>query len=409
MLEQISLEYDSTILIVDDQLSGREVIRGLLSGQGYELAFASNGEEALAQASDLMPDLILLDVMMPGMDGFEVCERLRADNHLAEVPIIMVTALDDQNSRLKGIEAGADDFVTKPFNKAELHVRVRTITRLNRYRRLLLERRRRQAAEEEVGRRNREVMLLKEIERMKDQFVSNVSHELRTPLSIITLLSGNLDTLYERLNDNKRQKMIRDIRRHVEVLDTLIEDILTISRLDAGRVSLEHQRLNLAYLAREEADKQLLLARDKGQTIHMTGIEKLWVSGHDGQLRQVIRNLLNNAIKYTPAGEHITCECSVQTKNGDLEVSWPGSIDLPAGRWAAFRVVDAGIGIEAGDLPHLFERFYRVKDQGNIPGTGLGLSIVQELVELHSGRIAMHSVPGEGSTFAVYLPLAEKE
>lgn len=92
-----------------------------------------------------------------------------------------------------------------------------------------------------------------------------------------------------------------------------------------------------------------------------------------------------------------------------LEVSWPGGAELPAGRWAALRVVDTGIGIEAVDLPHLFERFYRVKDQGNIPGTGLGLSIAQELIELHGGQIAMHSVPGEGSTFAIYLPLAEKD
>jgi CheY-like chemotaxis protein/anti-sigma regulatory factor (Ser/Thr protein kinase) len=130
----------STILIVDDEPIGRETMEALLFGQGYDLAFAKDGLQALAQAKDLTPDLILLDVMMPGMDGYEVCQRLRADPHLAEVPVIMVTALDDRDSRLRGIEAGADDFVTKPFDRAELRARVRTVTRLNRYRRLLAER-----------------------------------------------------------------------------------------------------------------------------------------------------------------------------------------------------------------------------------------------------------------------------
>ena len=134
------MNYASTILIVDDQLGGREVLRGLLTGQGYNLAFASSGEEALAKVQELPPDLILLDVMMPGMSGYDVCRRLRDDPLFSEIPVIMVTALDDQESRVEGLDAGADDFVSKPFNSVELRTRVRTITRLNRYRRLLSER-----------------------------------------------------------------------------------------------------------------------------------------------------------------------------------------------------------------------------------------------------------------------------
>ena len=126
--------HKSTILIADDERLSRNLMQALLSTEGYNLAFARNGTEALAKAADLAPDLILLDVMMPDMDGFEVCRRLRADPLLATVPVIMVTALDDHNSRARGIEAGADDFISKPFNRAELQARVRTITRLNRYR-----------------------------------------------------------------------------------------------------------------------------------------------------------------------------------------------------------------------------------------------------------------------------------
>jgi two-component system cell cycle response regulator len=130
----------TTILIVDDEPAGRETLDALLSSHGYHLLFAGNGPDALAQAAAHPPDLILLDVMMPGMDGFEVCRRLRADPLLGEVPVIMLTALDDRESRLQGIAAGADDFISKPFDRVELRTRVQMITRLNRYRRLRTER-----------------------------------------------------------------------------------------------------------------------------------------------------------------------------------------------------------------------------------------------------------------------------
>ncbi|RMF05923.1 MAG: response regulator [Chloroflexi bacterium] len=130
----------NTILIIDDQHSARETLKAVLTGQGYNLQFAVDGMDGLQKAAELLPDLIILDIMMPGMDGFEVCERLRNDSLLAEVPIIMLTSLEDFDTRVRGLESGADDFVSKPFNRVELLARIRTITRLNRYRRLLLER-----------------------------------------------------------------------------------------------------------------------------------------------------------------------------------------------------------------------------------------------------------------------------
>ena len=132
-----TLPEKSTILIVDDEQVSRYTVEILLAAEGYNLVFAENGEDALQKAGELVPDLMLLDVMMPGMDGFEVCQRLRDNKRLAELPIVMVTALDDRDSRLRGIQAGADDFMSKPYDRAELRARVRTITRLNRYRRLI--------------------------------------------------------------------------------------------------------------------------------------------------------------------------------------------------------------------------------------------------------------------------------
>jgi len=131
------MEEKSTILIVDDDRAARETLDALLTGKGYHLEFASNGLEALNKATKLQPDLVLLDVLMPGINGFEVCRRLRADLQLSEVPVIMITSLDDRESRLQGLEAGADDFLTKPFDSIELRARIRTITRLNRYRHIM--------------------------------------------------------------------------------------------------------------------------------------------------------------------------------------------------------------------------------------------------------------------------------
>jgi signal transduction histidine kinase len=170
---------------------------------------------------------------------------------------------------------------------------------------------------------------------------------------------------------------------------------------------MERDRLDLAQLVREEVDQQMPLA-PKSQTLSVTGVEQLIVQGNDSQLRQVLRNLVNNAIKYTPEGGQITCECSELTGGAVSESAWPGSAGLAAGHWAAVRVLDTGIGISPQDLAHVFERFYRVSAQGNIPGTGLGLSIARELAELHDGHISAASTLGQGSVFAVYLPWVEE-
>jgi PAS domain S-box-containing protein len=505
-----------TILIVDDQLSAREVLRGLLSRQGYHLVFAASGEEALSKAAEAAPDLILLDIMMPGMDGFELCQHLRRDPELAETPVIMVTSLDDGAARLRGLEIGVADFITKPFNHAELQTRVRTIVQLNRQRRLHLqelraERDRTQAILEALGEAvivtdargvvqylnpaatlltgftpaealgqnwglwqnaetetqlyneilkqvcagqtwrgevmtphkagrlydaaltvaplydlndqgrvtgfvsvQRDITPLKKAERAKDEFVANVSHELRTPLSVLTLVSDNLETLYERLSDDRRRKMIRDIQKHTQILNDLIGDVLEISQIDSGRISMERQVVNLAHLAEIEVEEIRLLAEQKSQHLSVEGPEQLPVWGSWAQLGQAVRNLLNNAIKYTPDQGHIRCECALladpaTTGGSEQESDWPGSRRLPAGVWAALRVVDTGIGIMEDNLPRLFERFYRVQTEQNIRGTGLGLSIARNLIELHHGHIAVASKPGQGSTFAIYLPVLEQK
>jgi PAS domain S-box-containing protein len=503
------MEYKATILVVDDQLNAREVLRGLLGWQNYYLVFAATGQEALEAATQLVPDLILLDVMLPGMDGFEVCRRLRGSSGLVDVPIIILTSLDDRASRLQGLEAGADDFITKPFHREELLARVRTITRLNYYRRLRTqeleaERDRTRAILEALGeavivtnaagtieyinpaaitltgfstpeslaqtwrtwqstpaqqplydrifetvlagqswqgevvnrRRDgslydaaltvaplfsprgrtkpvgfvivqRDITPLKQAERSKNEFVSNVSHELRTPLSVITLVSDNLEALYHRLPDERRLKMVRDIQKHTLILNDLISDVLEISRIDSGRVSMERTQIDFGELVQEQCRETMPLVQQRLQTLQVEGAESLSVLGNAAQLRRVVRNLLNNANKYTPDGGQIICH--YQTLTAPVTAAeageWPDSGQLAPGQWAALRIIDTGIGIAPEYLPRLFERFYRAQSEQKIRGTGLGLSIVRELVELHHGQVGVVSLLGAGSTFAVYFPL----
>ncbi|MGD8624896.1 MAG: ATP-binding protein [Anaerolineae bacterium] len=253
----------------------------------------------------------------------------------------------------------------------------------------------------------RDITPIKDAERLKDQFVSNVSHELRTPLSIIALISGNLDRLYDRLDDDKRHKLIRDIREQAQLLTDLIGDVLEISRIESGRISMERQEIDLMALVQEETRKQLPLAQKKDQTLRLDGTGPLPIWGNADQLRQIVSNLLNNAIKYTLPQGQVTCECAALATPLAGDPAWPGARDLPRGRWAALRIVDSGMGIGPEDLPRIFERFYRTKTEGNIPGTGLGLSIVKELTEAHGGHVVATSTPGQGSTFAIYFPRLE--
>jgi len=496
------------ILIVDDTPANLRLLMNMLVKQSYTVHPASEGELALKFVQTIVPDLILLDILMPGMDGFEVCRRLRADPYLSEAPILMLTSLDDLDSRLQGLEVGVDDFISKPFHRAELQARVRTITRLNRQRRLRalelqIERDRTRAILEALGEAvvvtdiegiiqyfnpaaaaltgfsveealgqswhlwdsketeeslycqiieqiqsgqtwcgevvyqrkdgssydaaltvaglfasdpserlvgfvsvQRDITPVKQAERAKDEFVSNVSHELRTPLSVITLISDNLDTLYNRLDDDKRRSMIQKIQKHTQILNELIEDVLEISRIDSGRISQVHERVCFSELAQKEVFELLLLANEKGQRLQLKVEQPLTVFGNPAQLGLVIRNLLTNAIKYTPNGGQINCECRLINTDSELnEADWPDFACLPPGRWAALRVVDNGVGIAAEHIPHLFDRFYRVQTQQTIRGTGLGLSIAQELINFHDGTITVSSVPGSGSIFAIYLPL----
>ena len=237
----------------------------------------------------------------------------------------------------------------------------------------------------------RDITALKEMDRLKTLFVSNVSHELRTPITIIKLTVSNFLQYYARLNDQKRMELLETIKRQAEILHRLIENVLTLSHLDAARVFLKKAEFDLAAFCRTLLSEFTLAAAEKDISLLDDGLQEgttVWADQE--QIGQVVRNLLSNAIKFTSAGGKVMI--TVRPREGD-----EGLLEM--------RVSDTGSGISPRDQAHLFERFYRGEATARgIPGTGLGLAIVQEIVEEHGGSVSVESKLGVGSTFTVLLP-----
>jgi len=533
---------ESSILIVDDEPSARETLEALLAKEGYELSFASSGAEGLAKAAELKPDLMLLDVMMPGMDGFEVCERLRTDAALAEMPVVMVTALDDRDARLRGITSGADDFISKPYDSSELRARVKAIIRLNRYRRLVVERakferlvelspdglfvanakgvvalanpalvqmlgaenadeltgkemlafvapehaqqcssvlrdviagakipqteclfvrsngehfpvevsaghtvwgeetaaqivvrditRRKQAEDalrqahdelearvaertadltsanrqlkDEIAQRERIEKELRDAKlaaeqanRAKSDFLASMSHELRTPLNAVIGFSQVLQEQYFGKLNEKQQEYVNDILQSGKHLLSLINDILDLSKVEAGKMELELSRANIAELLENSLTmvKEKCLRHQISLELHVSEeLKGLEIKADERKLKQILFNLLSNAAKFTPDGGAV--ELSAKRQKGDLVVC----------------VADTGSGIEPEDQDKIFDAFYQISGElsDKPAGTGLGLPLAKRFVEMHDGRIWVESPgAGKGSRFFFAVPIRE--
>jgi signal transduction histidine kinase len=391
------MEENTCILIVDDQESAREVLKGLLLGQGYNLALAGDGEEALLKAAELLPDLILLDVMMPGLDGFEVCQQIRNNPLLAEMPIVMVTALDDFESRMRGLEVGVDDFLTKPVQKVELTARVKSIVRLNRYRRLLQERNQRQRIEQEIQQRNLELKQVKHqeqekqaaLDRLRHTFLSTINHELRTPLALIfqtieMLESANLGELNEGQLD-----ALTALRRQSRTLGQMVESLTRVAAFVSKQEPVKPVKAQLKPIFENVIALAEFKARTKGIEIETELEANLPVLHLDiKQIEEALTQLVDNAIKFNQ-------------KDGKVKLSAWSEKD-----WVAVAVADTGIGIEPAQTQIIWDIF----EQGVDPlrraqeGLGLGLVLTRHIIEAHHGLIELETTPGQGSIFTIRLP-----
>jgi len=368
-LDQANPQPD-TILVVDDSPDNILLVQSILEEEGYEIDVAEEGESAIEQVNAAPPQLILLDVMMPGMDGFEVTERIRQQEELPFIPILLITAYD-QPSVAKGLDSGADDFIRKPVELEELLARVRSLLRLK----------------HSVDERD-------EIARQRADFVSRLTHDLRTPLvaadRMLNLFQqGALGEMTPQMEEAVAT-MTRSNRNLLDMVNTLLE----VYRFEAGRKVLNFAPVDVKAIINEVIQELSPLAEEKGLSLNkqdkIDDDQPTEVEGDRLELRRVFTNLVGNAIKFTDEGR-------VEVR---LKPDQPGETSA-----LIVEVEDTGPGVSPEDQKTLFERFRKGKHSNS--GSGLGLHLSQRILESHHGSIRLDSAVGQGSTFTVTLPVKQ--
>lgn len=381
------------VLVVDDQRHNRRLLEVILEGEGVAVEMAASGEEAVAVIARRPPDLILLDVMMPGISGYEVASAIKNDLATAHIPIIIVTALDDHDSMMHGLSSGAESFLTKPVDRAELCLRVKSLLRLKahgdhygRYSEQL---------ETEVALRTAELALERnrqEQVRFKDEFLSLVSHELRSPLTATKQFTSILlGGLAGDLNAEQRQ-YLQIVMKNIHQLQSMIDDLLEVSRLEGGKLTIEPSAVSVPAAVGDAFETVEVTARAKGIALSSDLPADLPSGFADRiRLRQILIILLDNAVKFTPEGGAVSVRARAIDDQGFLQID----------------VSDTGCGVPAQIVDRIFDRLYQADEPGDQPrkGLGLGLHICKELVTRQGGQIRVEARPRGGSTFSFTLPV----
>ncbi|WP_292050796.1 MULTISPECIES: hybrid sensor histidine kinase/response regulator [unclassified Brevundimonas] len=372
-------EQPINILLVDDLDENLLALEALLANEDVVCLKARSGEEALELLLVHDVALALLDVQMPGMDGFQLAEYMRGNINVRAIPIIFVTAGSaDIQRRFRGYEAGAVDFIQKPIEADILRSKVNVFIELYRQRREII------AQRDEL---ENYASVLRKTNQRKNEFIAVLGHELRNP--IMALTAGF--TLLERYNDPERQQ---DIQKRMKVqaqhLTRLVEDLLDVARIDQGKISLKREKLTLQSVLSSAVDISRSKIDAGNHTLSVsTPDEPVWLHGDFTRLSQIISNLLNNAAKYTPTGGQIRLVSTVQDSTIRIAVE------------------DNGIGIPEKVREKIFDLFAQSSgpDERSRDGLGVGLALVRQLVDIHNGQVQVESEgEGQGSRFVVTLP-----
>jgi two-component system sensor histidine kinase/response regulator len=353
------------ILVVDDQPSNIQMVGAVLGKLGHEIIPASDGPTALKRLALRTPDLILLDLLMPEMDGCELCRHLRQHDEWRDIPVIFLSAAADKDLVVRALESGGVDYITKPFNQAELVSRVRTQIALKFARDRLA-----QLAED------------------KDELLGILAHDLKNHLGGMHLSAGLLrDRLMSR-NDERSQGLAENIVRSSEQVLDFVKEYLANAAAD-HEVIVQVSPVSLSAAVRA-AVQQCQVAAERKHLEIQTMVEAVedTVQADPTALRQVLDNLLSNAVKFSPPGKRITVTVRLAERHVECQIQ------------------DQGPGFTSEDRARMFRRYVRLsaKPTGGEPSTGLGLSIARKLVQALQGELACESAPNAGATFTVRLP-----
>lgn len=372
------------VLVVDDDQRNVRLMESILRGGGYQVAKAYNGEEALRLVEREHPDLLVLDVMMPRMSGFELCQRLKGRYETRLLPVIMVTALNALEDKVQALEYGADDFLTKPINKLELLAKVRSVLRVK-------------ALQDEIERRKSEIeaanQQLVRMQGFKESMMQMVVHDLKNPLASIM---GNIQLIQmqsvEMMTPARLAELLQRTQESARQLMRMILNILQIGKLEEQKMPLRLEPLPLHAVVQENADEMMGLSARDGISLENRVSPDLPAPRADRELlSRVIANLLSNAFKHTPTGGRVVVDAERDGDHVTLTIS------------------DTGEGIPEDLQPRIFEKFVAGDPDSNkrlLHDSGLGLTFCRLAVECHGGRIWLKSKPGEGTTVFVSLRLA---
>ncbi len=400
IFEDYQQPQNASVLIVDDTIYNIQLLSLMLMRQGYEVQKATSGLEALDKVNQQLPDIILLDIRMPDINGYEVCTRLKANPATKDVPIIFISSIEEPSEKVEAFSVGGVDYISKPFQLIEVLARIETHLRLCSLQKKLQEQNEQLQLSADVL--SRSLSQERELSQMKTDFISIVSHEFRTPLTTIQSASELLE--YYEWSKEEQVDQLHQIQSEVKHMTALMEDVLFLSRSNTNKVKLNLTKFNLlGFCSQLLRQMQKTFAQDHTLNsflyISATSISienphlqndlpDLLVEMDDKLLRQILTNLLTNAIKYSPQNKIVDFQITVDQEQ------------------VIFVVSDHGIGIPEEDLEKLFGAFHRGKNVGILPGTGLGLSIVKNCVDIHNGSISVESKLDIGTKFTVVLPIS---
>jgi signal transduction histidine kinase len=367
-------EQKPTVLIVDDTAANIEMLGAMLRVKDVQVVAAMSGPQALTIAEAKMPDVMLLDIQMPDMDGYEVCQKMKENPTTRDIPIIFLTAKNETSDIVKGFELGAVDYITKPFRPQELFARLRTHIQLT-------------ALQKQTLAQNQELLTLS---KQKDEFLGVAVHDLKNPLSGITGLAEYLRDSPETDRDTVNQCLDTIITQSNRMF-AIIKNLLNVNALERGELSLNIKPQNLPALAQSTTESYGIKAEGKNLTLTTVLEENCDVMADEISTIQILDNLISNAIKFSPEGKTITV--SVRRLSSDRVM---------------LAVQDEGPGLTEEDKTKLFTSFAKLsaRPTAGEHSTGLGLSIVKRLTEEMQGVVRVESVHGHGATFVVELPAA---